>query len=912
MNTPRRRVRSRASHASISCLLLPALVAGAGLAIPASFATAQSQGADKKPDYPPFAKAIEGLNKVVSVTDGSKPYMELYENRETGKLLAVLPSGYQSKMMMIAPTISGGDSQAGVMGATFYVKWQKIGKQLALVQPNLGVRTGGDKQAKDSTDQLFTGRVMLSTPIVAMAPGGRPVIDMGSIATRQSGKFFGASPFGTYGASGNAINPALSRITKAKAFPENVIFEFEGPRGDGRLVRLTYNFSALEGTKGYKPRQADNRVGYFYDSHQDFAKPANAEVTDRYINRWSMEKADPSLKMSPPKQPIVWYIENTTPIEYRRYVREGILMWNKAFEEIGIIGAVEVYQQDTNTGAHMDKDAEDARYNFFRWNASDQGYAIGPSRTNPLTGEILDADVVWHQGLTRAVRTMLENFVSENTEQVFGPETLAFFAEHPSWDPRVRSAAPERRALVTQQLQLEHAQAINHTLGEADHPYSKFSANHDSAACKIGTMLSAEFSLADAAFATGMLSAGDDAQMLDGIPEEFIGPMIRYISCHEVGHCLGLQHNMAASSIRTLEEVNSEGFSGPTAGTVMDYVAANINHELGEVQGPYATAEVGPYDKWAIQYGYGFEKDLEKVLDRNTEPDLIFLSQSAIGTSADPRNVTWDMGADNLKYARSRLSLVSELREKLVSDLVADGDSWALARRRFNALTNTQYQSLGIAAGWVGGVYMSNAAKGDPDAPAPITDIPADRQREALQIVLDHAFADDALGLTPEIVRHLGKEHWWDTAGLSELSADASSPVHSMMDGVQGYGLSLLMNPTRLRRVYDNEFRAEGDDVFTMGEMMNTITETIWNGEEPVSFRRNLQREHVERLITLMLLNDNASPTMRTISTIAAAQLKKIQGMDGVGGSDAYTKAHLADVKTRIERALDAAYVIDR
>ncbi|MFT5424994.1 MAG: hypothetical protein ACI89L_002797 [Phycisphaerales bacterium] len=919
MNTPRRRVRSRVSHSSISCLLLPALIAGAGLAVPAAIAQpTKAASADKKPDYPPFAKVTEGLTKVVSVIDGAKPFWELYEDRETGKLLAVLPGNYEGKTLMIAPTVSGGDSQAGVMGSTYYVEWRKIGKQLALVEPNIGVRTGGDKQAKDSMSQLFTGRVMLSTPIVSMAPGDRPVIDLGSIATGKSSKFFGASPFGGYGASGNAIDPKLSRLTKAKAFPENVIFEYEGPRGDGQLVRLTYNISNLEGTKGYEPRKADNRVGYFYDYHLDYAKPANAEITDRYINRWSMEKADPSLKMSPPKQPIVWYIENTTPIEYRRYVREGILMWNKAFEEIGIIGAVEVYQQDSATGAHMEKDAEDARYNFFRWSASDQSYAIGPSRTNPFTGEILDADVVWHQGLTRSVRSMLENFIGEQTEQAFDAETLAFFAEHPSWDPRVRMASPEKRALVTQRLQAEHALAAERTLGEADHPYSRFSSSHDDAACKIGTMLAAEFGLADAAFATGLLTTSDDSQLLDGIPEEFIGPMIRYISCHEVGHCLGLQHNMAASSIRTLEEINTEGFAGATSGSVMDYVAANINHELGETQGSYATTSVGPYDKWAIQYGYGFEKDLEKVLDRNTEPELIFLSQSAIGTSADPRNVTWDMGADNLIYAKSRLSLVKELRSKLIEDIIADGDSWALARRRFNSLMNTHAQSLSIAAGWVGGSYLSNANKGDPDAPAPITDIPAERQREALQIILDNAFDEAAFGLTPDLVRHLGKEHFWDPQAINELTADASLPVHNLIDGLQGYAMSLLMNPTRLRRVYDNEFRAEGDDVFTMAELMLTITDNVWetSGDSESSavagassFRRNLQREHVERLITLALLDDNASPTLRTISTLATSELRRVKGLVGSGG-DAYAKAHKADIKVRIERALEAAYVI--
>lgn len=134
------------------------------------------------------------------------------------------------------------------------------------------------------------------------------------------------------------MNPSLAELTKAKSFPENFVVEYEMPSGNGRLVRLSYAIGELSGTPGYKPRKADPRVGYFYNNYSDFAKPANEDITERFINRWYVEKADPKLKMSPPKQPIVWYIENTTPVQFRRYVREGIELWNEAFREIGIDG----------------------------------------------------------------------------------------------------------------------------------------------------------------------------------------------------------------------------------------------------------------------------------------------------------------------------------------------------------------------------------------------------------------------------------------------------------------------------------------------------------------------------------------------------------------------------------------------
>ncbi len=878
------------------------------------------QGAsEKKPDFPPFDKVSEGLTKVVSTADGSSGLYDLYKDDKTGKLLAVLNSDYEKQLMMISCTISGGDPQAGVMGPTHYVKWEKIDKQLALVAPNLGVRTDGDKQAKDSVEQLYTGRVILSVPIVAMQ-GSRPVIDFGAMATKQSGKFFGPSVFGGYGPSGGAMNARLAKLTKTKSFPENVIVEYQMPRASGRIVRLTLDVSELKGTPGYKPRQADSRVGYFYDFHEDYAKIATEDVTDRYISRWNIEKASDKLKISPPKQPLVWYIEHTTPVEFRRYVREGIELWNEAYREIGIDGALEVRQQDESTGAFMDIDPEDARYNFFRWNTSNQGYAIGPSRTNPLTGEILDADVVWHQGLTRAVRGMLTNLAKDLTEQTFSPDTLAWFDQHPDWDPRVILSTPEQKAQTMAMRAVEVQAATEHELGDTDHPWTRWSSDQTNSACKIGNMLSVDMSLAAAAMDVGILNAGDESDLLDGLPEEFIGPMIRYITAHEVGHCLGLQHNMAASTIRSLEEINSPGYEGATIGSVMDYCAPNINHGLGEVQGPYATPTVGPYDHWAIAFGYGPEKDVEKVLSRVGEPDHVFVSQVAMSVGSDPRNMTWDFGADNLRFAESRLSLANELRAKLLEDVVKEGESWAVARRRFNALMGTHIQSMFIAGNWIGGTFTNNDWKGDPGDRAPIEDVPAERQRKAMKLIIDNSFEDDALGLTPELVRHMGKEYWWDPSGMSELMADPSTTVHDMVGSVQAVGLSLVMNPGTLRRVYDNEFRTQGqDDVFTMNELITSVTDAAWRevaepGPEISSFRRNLQRQHVEYLITLSLL-DQGSPVLRTISTLANVELKRIDKMaDKAQGSmrDAYSSAHLSDIRTRIAKALEASYVIDR
>ncbi len=193
-------------------------------------------------------------------------------------------------------------------------------------------------------------------------------------------------------------------------------------------------------------------------------------------------------------------------------------------------------------------------------------------------------------------------------------------------------------------------------------------------------------------------------------------------------------------------------------------------------------------------------------------------------------------------------------------------------------------------------------------------------------LVIDNAFEDEAFGLTPDLVRHLGREYWFDPAELDNLMDDPSYDVHDVVGGIQAVTLTLIMNPTKLRRIYDNEYRAQdAEDVLTLAEVVTTVTDAAWrecaeptsrpySAESPMisSFRRNLQREHVQRLIDLALLKDTPSPALRTISAMATQELRRIDAMTAKaqnGGPDPYTVAHLSDVRARIEKALDVAYV---
>ncbi|MCA9289412.1 MAG: DUF5117 domain-containing protein, partial [Phycisphaerales bacterium] len=330
-----------------------ALAMAAGLALAAAPALAQG-GRNNAQDFPPFDQTIEGYEKVTG-QDGS--LWTLYVRERDAQVLAELPRNFESQRLFIYGMVAEGNPLAGVGGIgndnENYCKWQRIGNRLALVSPELEYRTTGDAESRRSVEMMYTDQVILSVPIVTMGPGGGPVIDLDGLFLGQASRFFGGAASG--------IDISLARVSKTRAFPNNLIVGFRAPMGTAsrnpfggptlgggaRFTELLYTIQVLPENTGYRPRPGDPRMGYFGTAFNDLSRTVRDNDTwVRYITRWNIQKADPNLAMSPPREPLVWYIEHTVPIRYRRYIREGVLEWNKAFEQVGIANAIEVRQQD--------------------------------------------------------------------------------------------------------------------------------------------------------------------------------------------------------------------------------------------------------------------------------------------------------------------------------------------------------------------------------------------------------------------------------------------------------------------------------------------------------------------------------------------------------------------------------------
>jgi hypothetical protein len=272
---------------------------------------------------------------------------------------------------------------------------------------------------------------------------------------------------------------------------------------------------------------------------------------------------------------------------------------------------------------------------------------------------------------------------------------------------------------------------------------------------------------------------------------------------------------------------------------------------------------------------------------------------------------------------------VQHLRGEILERMVKDGESWSKARQGYEILLGRHFGAVSIAANWVGGSYLNRDKKGDPGERAPITPIEAERQRRALQFVIDNTFHDEAFGLNAELLGKMTVDKWWDAGGFSQIFQDETWPVHDRISGIQASAMTMLLNPTALNRVYDTEYLVDEDeDALTVAEIMFEVSDAIWTEldgrpkrahttRKPMisSLRRNLQSEHLARLIDLSLPDSGLGAASSTVSNLSVYQLRKLQesieGMVSRNESkiDPYSLAHLSEAKVRITKALDAQYI---
>lgn len=836
----------------------------------------------------------------VALLKDAKPVSGMLTMYEKGNnLYAELAGGDYTSEYIVLISISRGIGQTPLLGGfswgfgdDWIWQFRKVGENVHIVRRNVRFKANTGSPEARAVQNAYTDSVLFSLPIITKGPKGGDMVDLTQV-------FMSDLPQIGQVLQGFIFSPQKSSIAEAKGFPNNMELEIAAtyassgqmeidtvPDSRGVTINVHYSISKIP-TTGYTPRLADDRVGYFLTAVKDFSSKSDRDQFVRYVNRWNLTKADASAEISPPQQPIKFWIEKTVPYKFRKPIYDGIYEWNKAFEAAGFVNALIVDQQPDNA----EWDPEDVNYNTFRWITSNAGFAMGPSRVNPYTGQILDADII------------------------FDADFLSF------WKEEYENLTPQTIAEMT-------GGALDIDSNIAPRQRSIFNPRATTAAmdkCMLNRGMSMQL-----AFGAAAIQAQADPKMTAEQLEKFIMQALKEVTMHEVGHTLGLRHNFKASKWLSLKEQNDpEKTKTGMVASVMDYNPANIVPKEWK-QGDYFTSTLGPYDMWAIEYGYkqlsggtlGEVAELKKIAARSGEKALQYATdEDTRGTDPDPDSNRFDNGSDPIEFAKMRGQILKELLPGLVDRTTKEGDDYTQARRTFNILVSQYGQSMFFLSRYVGGLSTSRSHKGDKDGRMPVVLVDVKLQRDALAMLEEDVFGAKELAFSPELYNQLGWTNWshW---GVSEPTRKDFG-VHDFVLQWQSRMLDQMLSSVTLRRMHDAELKAPADqDVLTTAELLERLTKAIYsevdtvkNGEftprKPAisSIRRNLQREYLSRL-GYLAMGDTAAPA--DCQTVAYAQLTDLKNRVKVllesndVKLDSYTRAHLLETSSRIEKILDA------
>jgi hypothetical protein len=615
--------------------------------------------------------------------------------------------------------------------------FKKIGKKLVLFERQQhSIAKEGSPEERALKDAFLD--VMIHSFEIEAAEGENYLIEANS--------FFFNPPvpgwlMASYGIGG--MDAANSWWSKVKSFPDNVELDARltvrgggtfdnmffkdtektqnvgGPQNYGYGYGLDSNqvefhFSLVRKVKSdYKPRVADERIGYFTVDVKDYSNPFHDKGMVRYINRWNLEKADPGSKESVVKKPIVYYISPSTPYRYRKYIRDGILEWNKAFEKLGFIGAVEA-----RVPQNPDEfEPSDVRYSSVCWVAHEEGFGFGPVRNDPWTGEILDADIVITSGMAEYADYMAGVFGARNRRNSLSFEEFL-------------NLKNKFRELVKHQVPTRHYEMLR--------------------------SMALDFAVMAAEQLKG--EEGSDKEEEDrGWKDEFIGAYLKDTVTHEVGHTLGLRHNFKASSVPSIEQLKDPSYvkEHQISSSVMDYNGFNFLRESSEI--PSMMNSIGEYDYLAIRYGYlpieeNEKEELNTIAQTLREKNLLYGTDEDSWLGPDPHCKMFDLGDDLVASAIERIQLLNQLLDSASQSLLTTGSRLDKVRDMLRTMVYQYGYKCMDVTGYIGGVYVHRDRYNDPGAKQPYEAVPERLIEDTFQFFSDYVFKKNVLKIPVDLL----------------------------------------------------------------------------------------------------------------------------------------------------------------
>lgn len=723
------------------------------------------------------------------------------------------------------PAGVGGFLYAGTSAQERLVRLERNGDRLFLREISTAAYADDTLAISRSVRLNNVGPVLGGFPIQAFLPDSTAaVIDVTDFFGGDTPAISGISAAQRRSYQVRRLDPARSSLDAIRSFPLNVevshtqTFDAAAPPGDADAATLTIQMRqslVLLPQEPMRPRVADPRVGFFSVSRINYGLDEQKAATETFIRRWRLEPSDTAAyargELVEPVKPIVYYLDPATPEQWRPYVRQGVNDWARVFERAGFRNAIRA-ADPPSPAEDPDWDPEDIRYSVVRWTASTVRNAVGPSTSDPRTGEIIESDINWFHNHMRSYRN---------------------------------------RLLIE----------------------------------------------------TG--AANPSAQTLE-IPEALMGETMRQVITHEVGHALGLPHNMIASASFPTDSLRSKAFTNRygVSATIMDYARQNYVAQPGDSLEPTDfIRRLGPFDDFAIEWGYRVLPQaptpeaerplLEAMLRRGTDAfPYRYLPQQLVGT--DPRAQTEDLGDDPVKSSTYAVANLKRVVPELVAWTTRPGEPYDDLAEIHGELLSMWATYMGHVANLIGGMQVDLKVA---DQPGPVWQVvPVARQRAALRFLTVQVLETPAWLLPTGIVSRIG------TSGAAALAARQQGVLNQLTDA------------RRLDRMSQADL-LEPDVGYDAGTYLGDLTRAVLGSGMPDANRRALQRVYLERLELLTRAPSTTgagaaavNPRRGDLTALARAQIRAVQSAARSNASSATAatiRAHWLDLADRATEMLN-------